>query len=79
MSDTESWLGPVRMVFEAGELRGVCRSAVITYHLGERSWSQKFEAEDVSDEVLAADAADVDFAVGRMLDDTGSWVELVAV
>ncbi len=75
-TDTAEECGPVRMVFEAGAVTGSVRSAAMTYHLGGRSWRQEFDAEDLPDAVLEAEAAAVGLVVTRHLDDAGSWVGL---
>jgi hypothetical protein len=75
--DGASELGPVRMVFEAGEFIDGVRLAAMTYHLGSRSWRQEFAAVDVDDEMLDSEAAQAGLALDGTLDETRTWVKLL--
>lgn len=73
-----STAGPVTIDLEVGALDGPVRSATVTYRLAERSWRQRFDAEDVDDTTLADDAAATGFASPTHLDESGTWVALRA-
>ena len=51
-------------------------AAAIEYRLGDRSWTQRFEAAIVDDAELNALAAAANLVVRRVLDDDGAWVLL---
>lgn len=51
-------------------------AAAVTYSLGERSWTQRFEAAIVDDDELATLAADNDLIIRGTLDDAGTWILL---
>lgn len=52
--------------------------ASVTYTLGDRSWTQRFDAAHVDDADLARLAADTGFHVGLPIDEVGAWVPLTA-
>lgn len=70
--------GPVTIELAMGVLRDRVRSATVTYRLGDRSWRQSFDAEDVDDATLADDARATGFSPPERLDATGGWVSLTA-
>jgi len=49
----------------------------VTYQLGDRTWIQKFEGRNVTDETLAFEAAAVGLRVMGWLDDDRTWGSLV--
>jgi SAM-dependent methyltransferase len=51
-------------------------AAIATYRVGERTWSQPFEAAIVNDDELALLAHAADLTVDRVVSDDGSWVLL---
>lgn len=75
-------VGEVRVVFKLGERRGEQFDGVVTYHVGESSWSQAFTGEVLDDDGLDAELASVGLrrmrrlspvwlAAGRVRDATG--------
>ena len=68
--------GPVELAFEPGAVDGTVRSAAMTYRLGGRVWTQHFDASDVDDDTLAAEARAVGLQFDRPLDRAGIWVAL---
>ncbi len=68
--------GPVRIRYRPGALRGSVRSATVTYELGGRSWTQAFDAADVDDAQLSAEAGAAGLEVASALDDRGRWLTL---
>jgi SAM-dependent methyltransferase len=68
--------GPVEIRFEPGRREGDCLSASMTYRLAERCWVQRFVAEDVDDDKLAADAERAGLRLVEALTPDRSWVRL---
>jgi SAM-dependent methyltransferase len=52
--------------------------AAVTYAVDGRSWTQRFTAGIVDDDVLADEAAAADLRLDRWLDDRREWAHLVA-
>lgn len=75
-TDGTSRLGPVSMDLKIGAMSAGVRSAAVTYHLGDRSWTQEFSATDVDDEMLAIEALEHGLVLDRVLDEAATWVAL---
>ena len=54
-------------------------AATAEYQVGERVWTQRFTAERLDDEALAAALAEAGLAVDAYLTGDGSWVRAVPV
>lgn len=77
--DSTSSAGPVTIDLTIGQLVGRVRSATATYRLGDRTWRQEFDAEDVDDRTLGEDADATGFAAPRRLDESNAWMTLRAI
>jgi SAM-dependent methyltransferase len=75
---TESKAGPVLVSFEPNDRDGDRVTASVTYRLADQTWVQRFEAEDVDDTKLAADAEAAGLQVVDLLSPDGTWVRLTA-
>jgi SAM-dependent methyltransferase len=69
----EGMVGPVEVEFDRLEWTGTVVSARMTYRLAERVWSQPFQAMDMDDVALAAEAAATGLRIDRWLDDARTW------
>lgn len=69
-------IGEVGVDFEPVAIGSERFRGRMTYRLGSRSWIQEFEAAEITDEMLAAEAAAVGLTLTDWLDDDRTWGRL---
>lgn len=72
-------IGDIGVHLHDVEMLGDGFAAQVTYSIGDRDWTQVFEAAVVDDAELTALAAEAGLVVREMLDDDGAWVVLEPV